>query len=152
MICPKCGDPDDKVIDTRPSEEGRCIRRRRECNSCGYRYSTIERVENTGYKVVKKDGTRQDFSRDKLMEGLSSACSKRPISNEDLTKIVNEIENALQNQRNSEISSSVIGEMVMNRLRELDKVAYVRFASVYRDFTDVSSFTKEVENINGSVE
>ena len=152
MICPKCGDPDDKVIDTRPSEEGRCIRRRRECNSCGYRYSTIERVENTGYKVVKKDGTRQDFSRDKLMDGLSSACSKRPISNEDLTKIVNEIENALQNQRNSEISSSVIGEMVMNRLRELDKVAYVRFASVYRDFTDVSSFTKEVENINGSVE
>ena len=148
MICPKCGEIDDKVIDTRPSDGGRSIRRRRECIGCGYRYSTIERVENMALKVVKKDGTRQEFSRDKLMEGLSSACSKRPVSNENLTKIISEVENLLGEQKNGELSTQKIGELVMNKLRELDKVAYVRFASVYRDFTDVSSFTKEVEEIN----
>jgi transcriptional repressor NrdR len=99
-------------------------------------------------KVIKKDGTRQDFSREKLLEGLSSACSKRPVSNENLIKIVNEVETRLQEQRNGEISTSEIGELVMTRLRNLDKVAYVRFASVYRDFTDVQSFTKEIEEIN----
>lgn len=148
MNCPKCGEVNDKVIDTRPSDGGRSIRRRRECIGCGYRYSTIERVENIGLKVVKKDGTRQDFNRDKLMEGLSAACSKRPISNEQLEKIVSEVENLLGEQKNGELSTQKIGELVMNKLRELDKVAYVRFASVYRDFTDVSSFTKEVEEIN----
>lgn len=148
MKCPKCGETDDKVIDTRPNEEGRSIRRRRECVACGYRYSTIERVEGLSLKVIKKDGTRQDFSREKLLEGLSSACSKRPVSNENLIKIVNEVETRLQEQRNGEISTSEIGELVMTRLRNLDKVAYVRFASVYRDFTDVQSFTKEIEEIN----
>ncbi|SEV86767.1 transcriptional repressor NrdR [Ruminococcaceae bacterium KH2T8] len=148
MKCPKCGETDDKVIDTRPNEEGRSIRRRRECVACGYRYSTIERVEGLSLKVIKKDGTRQDFSREKLLEGLNSACSKRPVSNENLIKIVNEVESKLQEQRNGEISTSEIGELVMTRLRNLDKVAYVRFASVYRDFTDVQSFTKEIEEIN----
>ena len=148
MRCPKCGNTDDKVIDTRPSEEGRTIRRRRECLQCNYRFSTIERVEGISLKVVKKDGTRQDFSSDKLLEGLSVACSKRPVSNEDLVSIVSEVENMLQEQKNGEISTKVIGEHVMRRLKELDKVAYVRFASVYHDFTDVSSFTKEIENIN----
>ncbi len=148
MKCPKCGETDDKVIDTRPNEEGRSIRRRRECVACGYRYSTIERVEGLSLKVIKKDGTRQDFSREKLLEGLSSACSKRPVSNENLIKIVNEVETKLQEQRNGEISTSEIGELVMTRLRNLDKVAYVRFASVYRDFTDVQSFAKEIEEIN----
>lgn len=148
MRCPNCGQTDDKVIDTRPSEENRVIRRRRECNSCGLRFSTIERIEGLQLKVIKKDGTRQEFSREKLMSGLSSACSKRPISNDQLTEIVNAVEALLQDQRNGEISSQAVGELVMNRLRELDKVAYVRFASVYRDFTDVSSFTREVEEIN----
>ena len=148
MKCPKCGETDDKVIDTRPNDEGRSIRRRRECVACGYRYSTIERVEGLSLKVIKKDGTRQDFSREKLLEGLNSACSKRPVSNENLIKIVNEVESKLQEQRNGEISTSEIGELVMTRLRNLDKVAYVRFASVYRDFTDVQSFTKEIEEIN----
>jgi len=148
MRCPKCGNADDKVIDTRPSEEGRTIRRRRECLSCGNRFSTIERVEGLSLKVIKKDGTRQEFSSEKLLEGLSSACSKRPVSNQELVTIVSEIENMIQDQKNGELSTKTIGEHVMNRLKELDKVAYVRFASVYRDFTDVSSFTKEIENIN----
>ena len=148
MRCPKCGNADDKVIDTRPSEEGRTIRRRRECLSCGNRFSTIERVEGLSLKVIKKDGTRQEFSSEKLLEGLSSACSKRPVSNEELVTIVSEIENMIQDQKNGELSTKAIGEHVLNRLKELDKVAYVRFASVYRDFTDVASFTKEIENIN----
>ena len=147
MRCPKCGSADDKVVDTRPSDEGRTIRRRRECVTCGYRYSTIERVEGITLKVVKKDGTREEFSAEKLLGGLSSACSKRPVSNEDLIEIVNEVETLLGEQRNGEISTKEIGELVMNRLRSLDKVAYVRFASVYRDFTDISSFTREVEEI-----
>lgn len=148
MKCPKCGAENDKVIDTRPSDEGRAIRRRRVCLECEYRYSTVERAEVLGMKVVKKDGTRQDFSREKLMAGLGSACSKRPVSNANLEKIVDEVENTLTEQRNGEISTNKIGEIVMERLKKLDKVAYVRFASVYRDFTDVQSFTREVENID----
>ncbi len=148
MICPKCGKDNDKVIDTRPSDEGRAIRRRRVCLECEYRYSTVERAETLGAKVIKKDGTRQDFSREKLLTGLASACSKRPISNEALVKIVDEAENMLNEQRNGELSTQKIGQLVMNRLRKLDKVAYVRFASVYMDFEDISSFTKEVENID----
>ena len=148
MKCPKCGSIDDKVVDTRPSDEGRSIRRRRECLSCGYRYSTIERVEGIQLKVVKKDGTREEFSADKLLGGLSSACSKRPVSNEQLVKIVTDIESHLQEQRNGEISTKEVGELVMEKLKTLDKVAYVRFASVYRDFTDVRSFTAEVEKID----
>lgn len=148
MICPKCGIDNDKVIDTRPSDEGRAIRRRRVCLQCEYRYSTVERAETLGAKVIKKDGTRQDFSREKLLTGLASACSKRPISNEVLVKIVDEAENMLNEQRNGELSTQKIGQLVMDRLRKLDKVAYVRFASVYMDFEDISSFTKEVENID----
>lgn len=148
MICPKCGKDNDKVIDTRPSDEGRAIRRRRVCLECEYRYSTVERAETLGAKVIKKDGTRQDFSREKLLTGLASACSKRPISNEALVKIVDEAENMLNEQRNGELSTQKIGQLVMDRLRKLDKVAYVRFASVYMDFEDISSFTKEVENID----
>ena len=148
MKCPKCGKDNDKVIDPRPSDEGRAIRRRRVCLECEYRYSTIERAEVLGMKVIKKDGSRQDFSREKLMAGLASACSKRPVSNGNLEKIVDEVEGALSEQRNGEISTNRIGEIVMERLKKLDKVAYVRFASVYRDFTDIESFTREVENID----
>ena len=148
MKCPKCGADNDKVIDTRPSDEGRAIRRRRVCIECEYRYSTTERAEVLGMKVVKQDGTRQDFSREKLMAGLASACSKRPVSNANLEKIVDEVENCLNDQRNHEISTNAIGEIVMERLKKLDKVAYVRFASVYRDFTDIKSFTDEVEHLS----
>ena len=148
MRCPRCGSSEDKVNDTRPSDEGRSIRRRRECISCGYRYSTIERVEVLELRVVKKDGIREEYSRDKLMRSLSVACSKRPISNDDLMKIVGIVENLLQEQRNGELSTQVIGETVMAELKKIDKVAYVRFASVYRDFTDISSFAKEIEEIN----
>ena len=147
MRCPKCGSADDKVIDTRPSDEGRVIRRRRECVFCGNRFSTIERIEGLQLKVVKKDGTREDFSREKLMGGLSAACSKRPVSNDQLNAIVNEIETMLQDKYSGEMSTTAIGEHIMKSLREIDKVAYVRFASVYRDFTDVASFTKEIADL-----
>ena len=148
MRCPKCGQVDDKVVDTRPSDEGRVIRRRRECIACGNRFSTIERIEGLQLRVVKKDGTRQEFSSEKLMSGLSAACSKRPVSNDELVDIVNSVESLIQEQRNGELATTAIGELVMKRLKSLDKVAYVRFASVYRDFTDVSSFAKEIEELN----
>ncbi len=148
MKCPNCGAIDDKVIDTRTIEDNSVIRRRRECLDCGHRFTTIERMEGIQMMVVKKDGTRQPFSREKIMSGLLSACSKRPVSNEDLINLVNDIEKRLQSGRNLEIPTEVIGEMIMEALKKIDKVAYVRFASVYRDFTDVSSFTEEIQKIN----
>lgn len=148
MRCPKCGNADDKVIDTRAAEDGKMIRRRRECLSCQTRFTTIERMEEMQLNVIKKDGVRQDFSREKILKGLVAACSKRPVSNDELLEIVNDVESSLQSKHSLEITTDVIGEMLMERLKKLDKVAYVRFASVYRDFTDVDSFTKEVEKIN----
>ena len=148
MKCPKCGCADDKVIDTRAAEAGKMIRRRRECLVCGTRFTTIERMEEMQLNVIKKDGTRQEFQRDKILKGLVAACSKRPVTNDDLLSIVNDVEASLQSKHSLETTSDQIGEMLMERLKKLDKVAYVRFASVYRDFTDVDSFTKEVERIN----
>ena len=148
MKCPKCGCADDKVIDTRAAEDGKMIRRRRECLVCGTRFTTIERMEEMQLNVIKKDGTRQEFQRDKILKGLVAACSKRPVTNDDLLSIVNDVEASLQSKHSLETTSDQIGEMLMERQKKLDKVAYVRFASVYRDFTDVDSFTKEVERIN----
>ena len=148
MKCPKCGCADDKVIDTRAAEDGKMIRRRRECLVWGTRFTTIERMEEMQLNVIKKDGTRQEFQRDKILKGLVAACSKRPVTNDDLLSIVNDVEASLQSKHSLETTSDQIGEMLMERLKKLDKVAYVRFASVYRDFTDVDSFTKEVERIN----
>ena len=147
MKCPKCGADNDKVIDTRPSDEGRAIRRRRVCIECEYRYSTTERAEVLGMKVVKKDGTRQDFSREKLMAGLASACSKRPVSNANLEKIVDEVETSIFSYEDKEIPSSIIGELIMSKLKDLDAVAYVRFASVYREFKDVNTFMDELKRM-----
>lgn len=148
MRCPKCGDPEDKVIDTRTVENNSVIRRRRECLGCGHRFTTVERLEGIQLMVIKKDGTRQPFSREKIMNGLVSACSKRPVSSSDLIDLVNDVERKLQAKYNLEIPTEAIGEMLMAGLKKLDKVAYVRFASVYRDFTSVDSFAQEISKIN----
>ena len=148
MRCPKCGDPEDKVIDTRTVENNSVIRRRRECLGCGHRFTTVERLEGIQLMVIKKDVTRQPFSREKIMNGLVSACSKRPVSSSDLIDLVNDVERKLQAKYNLEIPTEAIGEMLMAGLKKLDKVAYVRFASVYRDFTSVDSFAQEISKIN----
>ena len=147
MKCPKCGCADDKVIDTRAAEDGKMIRRRRECLVCGTRFTTIERMEEMQLNVIKKDGTRQEFQRDKILKGLVAACSKRPVTNDDLLSIVNDVEASLQSKHSLETTSDQIGEMLMERLKKLDKVAYVRFASVYREFKDVSTFMDELKKI-----
>lgn len=147
MVCPKCGKENDRVVDTRPSDDNRSIRRRRECLECKFRFSTIERVEGLQLRVRKKDGTYEEFSRDKVLRGLNSACSKRPVSPEQLMSIINDIETEIQASRNMTLDSDMIGQMIMDRLAKLDKVAYVRFASVYRDFTDISSFKDEVDRL-----
>ena len=148
MRCPRCGEFEDKVVDTRTVDSNTVIRRRRECLGCGHRFTTVERLEGIQLMVIKKDGTRQPFSREKIMNGLVSACSKRPVSNEDLIRLVNEVEQKLQSKHNLEIPTEAIGEMIMEELKRLDKVAYVRFASVYRDFTSVDSFAQEISKIN----
>lgn len=144
MRCPKCGHDEDKVIDSRPTEDSTAIRRRRECNSCNNRFTTYEKVEHLPIYVVKKDGSREVFDRDKLIDNIMKACSKRPISTEQIGQMVSEIEQSCSNSLNHEVSSQEIGEMVMEGLREIDEVAYVRFASVYRQFTDVNSYLEEL--------
>lgn len=150
MKCPKCGSERLKVIDSRNADNVNAVRRRRECEDCGERFSTLERIEGIQPQVIKKDGTRQEFSRDKLLAGLNASCSKRPISNRVLTDICNEVENMISSKASREISTTEIGEYVMDRLYNIDKVAYVRFASVYKDFTDPTSFAHEVQNMNDS--
>ena len=147
MRCPFCGHDEDRVIDSRPSEEGTTIRRRRECISCGNRFTTYEKVETLPLLVVKKDGTRQVFDRAKLFSGIMKACEKRPVSTSQIEKLVDSIESSAQNSLKRELSSGEIGEMVMNGLKHIDEVAYVRFASVYRQFRDVNSFMKELNEI-----
>ena len=147
MRCPFCDYEDSKVIDSRPSDEGRAIRRRRECEKCGKRFTTYEKVEATILMVIKKDGSREAFDRDKLMLGLVKACEKRPVSIDEIENVVNEIERGLNNLMQKEVQSTFIGELVMDKLKELDEVAYVRFASVYRQFTDVNTFIKEIEEL-----
>jgi len=147
MKCPFCNHPESKVIDSRESKKGLSIRRRRECLACKKRFTTYERIEEIPYMVVKKDGSRQPFDGQKLLRGLLKACEKRPIPVRKLEEIVEEIENKVQEKPDKEIKVSEIGLYVMDRLKELDKVAYVRFASVYREFKDVIEFKKELESL-----
>ncbi len=147
MRCPYCANPESKVVDSRPSDEGASIRRRRECLVCHKRFTTYETMESLPLVVIKKDGSRQTFDRSKLLNGMLRACEKRPVSFDTLEAIANEIEQTLQNALDREVSSTHIGEMVMERLRGVDEVAYVRFASVYREFKDISSFMDELDKL-----
>jgi len=145
MRCIFCRAEETKVLDSRPTPGGDGIRRRRECLECGRRFSTIERVERNLPKVIKKDGRREEFDRGKILAGLTKACEKRPVSVEQLDRVVSEIESEATEMADGEVASKVIGELVMRKLKRLDKVAYVRFASVYREFKDVSEFLLELE-------
>lgn len=145
MKCPFCSKVEDKVIDSRMSAEGMSIRRRRECLSCGKRFTTYEYVEEAPLMVVKRDGTRKRFDRDKIKMGIMKACEKRPVSMEKIDSIVDEIERDIQRKTEKEVKSTLIGNMVMEKLYDLDEVAYVRFASVYRRFKDVSHFMTELK-------
>ena len=149
MKCPFCGYEESKVIDSRPTDEGEKIRRRRECISCAKRFTTYEIIESVPIVVVKKDKSRQAFDRVKLFNGMLRACEKRPVSIEQLDKVVSEIEAELQNSLDREVTSVHIGELVMERLKELDEVAYVRFASVYRQFKDINTFMDELAKLLG---
>ena len=144
MKCPFCGGFDSKVVDSRPTEDGERIRRRRECIGCGKRFTTFEVVETTPIMVKKKDGSIQAFNRDKLLNGMIKSCEKRQVSIQDLEKAVDRIEYKIVNSLKPEISSVELGEMVMDELKKLDEVAYVRFASVYRQFSDVNTFFEEL--------
>ena len=147
MKCPYCDNIDTKVIDSRPTEEGHAIRRRRGCDACGRRFTTYEKIEEMILMVIKKDGSRQAFDRNKLLNGIIRACEKRPVSIAEMEKIVDDIERGLNNTMEKEVDSKLIGELVMEKLKDIDEVAYVRFASVYRQFTDVNTFVKEVESL-----
>lgn len=147
MKCPFCENPDTKVIDSRPTEEGHAIRRRRECDNCNKRFTTYEKVEEMLLMVVKKDGRREVFDRNKVLNGIIKACEKRPVPMLEIEKVVNEIERGLNNLMEKEVQSEFIGELIMEQLKKLDEVAYVRFASVYRQFTDVNTFVSEIEKL-----
>jgi len=147
MKCPYCQYDGTKVLDSRPANENKSIRRRRECEKCGRRFTTFETVEEAPLIVIKKDGRREEFSRDKILRGLMRACEKRPVSVEQLDGIVSEVERNLRNTAAAEVESRQIGELVMERLYEVDEVAYVRFASVYRQFKDIGMFMKELSNL-----
>ena len=147
MKCPYCGAEESKVIDSRPTEDSERIRRRRECLSCHKRFTTYETMESLPLMVVKKDGSRQSFDRNKVMNGLIRACEKRPVSFSTMEEIVNEIEQTLQNEREREVSSAESGELVMERMKKVDEVSYVRFASVYRQFKDIDSFMRELNKL-----
>ena len=149
MKCQYCNCADSKVIDSRPADDGNSIRRRRECNQCGHRFTTYEKVEAPQLLVIKKDGSRELFDPQKVRSGIIAACHKRPVTAADISKIVNSIEQKAYNGLQQEITTRDIGEMVMNALRGLDEVAYVRFASVYRSFTDIPSFMEELKNLVG---
>lgn len=147
MKCPFCGEPESKVIDSRPTDEGSRIRRRRECPVCARRFTTYEIVESMPIVVVKKDASRELFDRQKLFNGMLRACQKRPVSLETLERAVDEIETQLQNSLDREIPATKIGEYAMEKLRDIDEVAYVRFASVYRQFADITSFQEEISKL-----
>ena len=149
MRCPYCHDDDDRVVNSRPSTDGTHVKRRRECNGCGRRFTTYERIEMGVLRVVKKDGSREDFSRQKLLSGLHKACYKRPIPGERIEQLVDEVERDLHKRFDGEAPSEAIGEQVMALLKELDQVAFIRFASVYREFTDVTDFVEEADTVLG---
>ncbi|WP_379965521.1 transcriptional regulator NrdR [Ectobacillus sp. sgz5001026] len=147
MRCPACFHNGTRVLDSRPVDEGRSIRRRRECEKCLYRFTTFEKVEEMPLIVVKKEGTREEFSKEKILRGLIKACEKRPVSLKQLEEVTQSVERGLRNAGSSEVKSEIIGEMVMEALRDIDEVAYVRFASVYRQFKDLNVFIDELKDI-----
>lgn len=147
MRCPFCAHPESKVVDSRPTDEGSSIRRRRECLACGKRFTTYETIESVPLVVVKKDGSRESFDRNKILNGLVRACEKRPVPLQTLEDATSDIEQQLLNSLNREIKSVYIGELVMDALKEIDQVAYVRFASVYRQFQDIDSFMSELNKL-----
>ena len=147
MRCPKCGQQDDKVIDSRASKEGSTIRRRRECLACSHRFTTYEEIEHEGLMVLKRDGRREQFSKEKLLSGMRKACQKRPISPKAIEDVVEQIVDVVADKYEREVPGSVIGEMVMSKLEDLDDVAYVRFASVYRRFQVATDFVQAVKNL-----
>lgn len=149
MRCPYCDHNGARVLDSRPIHEGKSVRRRRECESCMRRFTTFEMVEETPLIVIKKDGTREEFSRDKILRGLIRACEKRPVPLEKLEAIVDDIERDLRNKGDSEVPSHDVGELLMAKLYDVDEVSYVRFASVYRQFKDINVFVKELEDLLG---
>ena len=147
MRCPYCSYSESKVIDSRPAEEGTTIRRRRECLSCGKRFTTYEIIERLPLLVIKRDGSRQSFDRMKVIGGMLKACEKRPVPVDQIERVADEIEQELQSSLEREVSSAQIGEMIMDRLKDLDQVAYVRFASVYRQFKDINTFLDELNKL-----
>jgi transcriptional repressor NrdR len=147
MRCPYCSYSESKVIDSRPAEEGTTIRRRRECLSCGKRFTTYEIMERLPLLVIKRDGSRQSFDRVKVINGMVKACEKRPVPVDQIERVADEIEQELQSSLEREVSSEQIGEMIMDRLRDMDQVAYVRFASVYRQFKDINTFLDELNKL-----
>ena len=149
MRCPKCGCQDDKVIDSRASREGATIRRRRECIGCGFRFTTYEEIERAGLLVLKRDGRREEFSKEKLLSGIKKACQKRPISPKVIEDLVERIVNEVTDKYEREVPAEVIGKLVMEALRQMDDVAYVRFASVYRRFQEATDFVHEVKKLEG---
>jgi len=150
MKCPYCSNPDTRVIDSRLTDSNDSVRRRRMCEKCGKRFTTYERLENQPIAVIKKDNTREPFDRNKILSGLIRACIKRNISTEVLNKIVEDIENEISNMPSNEIQSKEIGNLVLKRLKGLDKVAYIRFASVYKQFNNIKQFTKELSELQKS--
>ncbi|MEO8049207.1 MAG: transcriptional regulator NrdR [Acidobacteriota bacterium] len=147
MTCPFCAHRQDRVIDSRESKEGDVIRRRRECLKCERRFTTYERSDEVPYMVVKRDGRREKFDRKKVLEGLIRACQKRPVAMAKLAEVVDEVDSMLADSQDREVSTTAVGELVMDRLKTLDKIAYVRFASVYRDFQDVEAFVSELKDL-----
>ena len=147
MKCPFCGETDSKVIDSRPAEDGSSIHRRRQCNGCKKRFTTYEKVETIPLIVIKKDNNREPYDRQKIVSGILRSCHKRPISADQINRLVDEVETEIFNREEREIPAQEIGEIVMNRLKDLDAVAYVRFASVYREFKDVNTFMDEIKKI-----
>ncbi|MBQ1449722.1 MAG: transcriptional repressor NrdR [Eggerthellaceae bacterium] len=148
MKCPSCGYTESKVVDSRPSDDGSSIRRRRECLECSYRFTTYERIMDSPLLVTKADGSSEAYDRNKLMRGVLIACAKRPVSPEQISNLVNEIESELRITQPTEISSKALGDMVLKRLAGLDEVAYVRFASVYKDFQNIEEFSHALEGLN----
>jgi transcriptional repressor NrdR len=152
MKCPFCAHLGDKVVDSRESKEGEVIRRRRECLGCGRRFTSYERIDEIPYMVIKKDGTRERFERQKLIAGLLKACEKRPVSIAAIEAVADKVEQTLQERPEKEMGTNEVGELVMDELKRLDKVAYVRFASVYRHFRDISEFMSELKDLLNSKE
>lgn len=147
MRCPRCNHKDSKVVDSRSTQDGKAIRRRRECENCGFRFTTFERVEIAPLLVIKKNGDREEFKRDKILRGIVRSAEKRPVTMEQMEQVVDKVEMKIRNSGENEVSTNLIGEYVMEELVDLDEIAYIRFASVYRQFKDMSVFLKELQEI-----